>query len=98
MAQEAVERMELSRRRLLGLGAGLAAGGLMHGVTVARAQSVATPVAESPDLRVRFVRHAESQINELGAIEASGQPLPPDSGVTYPLTQRGVEEAIALAA
>ena len=25
-----------------------------------------------------------------------GQPLPPDSGVTYPLTQLGVEQAIAL--
>lgn len=96
MAQGAVEHVKLSRRRLLGLGAGLAAGAYMRGDIVARAQSVATPVAAHPDFRVRFVRHAESQINELGAIEAPGQPLPPDNGVTYPLTRRGMEQAIAL--
>lgn len=49
-----------------------------------------------PDFRVRFVRHAESQINVLRTIDVPGEPLPPDSGVTYPLTQLGVEQAIAL--
>ena len=90
------DRVELSRRRLFGLGIGLAAGGHMRGGIAARAQPNASPVAAHPDFRVRFVRHAESQINELSVIHIPGQPLPPDSGVTYPLTQRGVEQAIAL--
>jgi broad specificity phosphatase PhoE len=98
MVRGMIERVETSRRRLFGLGLGVAAGGFMRGDIAARAQSAATPVAAHPDFRVRFVRHAESQINELGAIEAPGQSLPSDSGVTYPLTQRGVEQAIALAA
>ncbi len=96
MARSAVERVTLSRRRLFGIGAGVAAGGFMGGSIRARAQPAATAVAAHPDFRVRFVRHAESQINELRTIDVPGEPLPPDSGVTYPLTQRGVDQAIAL--
>jgi probable phosphoglycerate mutase len=91
-----VDRVDISRRHLLGLGLAVAAGGFPRGTSAARAPSTATPIALHPDFRVRFVRHAESQINELNAIAVPGQPLPPDSGATYPLTQHGVEQAIAL--
>jgi probable phosphoglycerate mutase len=96
MNRETVDRVEISRRRLLGTGIGAAIGGLLRGERAVRAQPVATPMAAHPDFRVRFVRHAESEINVLRTIDVPGQPLPPDSGVTYPLTQLGVEQAIAL--
>jgi probable phosphoglycerate mutase len=83
----------MNRRTLLRTGGAALLAGTAR-VSLAGAQ--ATPVAAHPDFRVRFVRHAESQINELSAIEVPGQSLPPDSGVTYPLTQRGVDQAIAL--
>jgi probable phosphoglycerate mutase len=86
----------MSRRRLLGLGIGVAASTVRRDGTAARTQPVASPDAAHPDFRVRFVRHAESQINVLRTIAVPGQQLPPDSGVTYPLTRRGVEQAIAL--
>lgn len=98
MVRGIVDRRETSRRRFLGLGLAVAVSGFPLGDIAARAQPAATPVAAHPDFRVRFVRHAESQINELHTIDVPGQPLPPDSGVTYPLTQRGVEQAVALAA
>lgn len=44
-------------------------------------------------LQIWFIRHAESEI------DVPGSPRPvPDSGVTYPLTKKGVEQAQALAA
>lgn len=49
-----------------------------------------------PGFRVQFVRHAESQINELRTIDVPGRLLPPDSGVSYPLTADGVGQAVAL--
>src|SRR5688500_399823 len=42
-------------------------------------------------LRVWFVRHAESEINLLTG------PGAPDEGVSYPLTQKGIRDAIELA-
>jgi probable phosphoglycerate mutase len=43
-------------------------------------------------LQIWFIRHAESEIN------IPGNPRPvPDSGVAYPLTRKGVEQAKALA-
>ena len=84
----------MNRRTLLTAGAVAALGGA-GGLCAVAAQ--ATPVAAAhPDFRVRFVRHAASEINELRTIDVPGQDLPPDSGVTYPLTQEGVEQAIAL--
>jgi probable phosphoglycerate mutase len=98
MVRGIVDRRQTSRRRLLGLGLAAAIGGFPRGDLAARAQPAATAVVAHTDFRVRFMRHAESQINELHTIDIPGQPLPPDSGVTYPLTQHGVEQAIALAA
>lgn len=49
-----------------------------------------------PDFRVLFVRHAESQINIMPELEIPRHALPPDSGVTYPLTKRGMQQAKAL--
>ncbi len=46
-----------------------------------------------------FIRHAEPQ-DRMNSPNATFHPtnLPPDSGISYPLTQRGVEQADALAA
>lgn len=88
----------MNRRTLLGstaAAAALAGAGRIRWVN-AQATPSGAPVAAHPDFRVRFIRHAESQINVLGTIDVPGQPLPPDSGVTYPLTQLGAEQAIAL--
>ncbi|MEZ4504718.1 MAG: histidine phosphatase family protein [Thermomicrobiales bacterium] len=49
-----------------------------------------------PDFRVLFVRHAESQINIMPELEIPRHALPPDSGVTYPLTRKGMEQATAI--
>ena len=86
----------MNRRTLLGSGVAAVLGA---GVGNAfRVEAQATPAVEAnPAFRVLFIRHAESQINELRAIEIPGQPLPPDSGVSYPLTQEGTQQAIALA-
>jgi broad specificity phosphatase PhoE len=48
------------------------------------------------DFRVLFVRHAESQINIMPELEIPRHALPPDSGVTYPLTRKGMEQATAI--
>ncbi len=47
----------------------------------------------NPDFRVLFVRHAESQINIMPELEIPRHALPPDSGVTYPLTTKGMQQA-----
>jgi broad specificity phosphatase PhoE len=44
-----------------------------------------------PPLEIWFVRHAESELNAGSARNA------PDDGVSYPLTRRGMEQALALA-
>lgn len=48
------------------------------------------------DFRVLFVRHAESQINIMPELEIPRDALPPDSGVTYPLTPKGMTQAKAI--
>jgi broad specificity phosphatase PhoE len=48
------------------------------------------------DFRVLFVRHAESQINIMPELEIPRHALPPDSGVTYPLTKKGMAQAKAI--
>jgi broad specificity phosphatase PhoE len=80
----------MNRRRLLGTGAAALLGSAF------RVDARATPADANPDFRVLFIRHAESQINELRTIDVPGRPLPPDNGVSYPLTQIGIEQAIAL--
>jgi probable phosphoglycerate mutase len=86
----------MNRRVLLSTGTAAVLGAGFGNVMRAAAQ--ATPATDAnPEFRVLFIRHAESQINELRAIEIPGQPLPPDSGVSYPLTQEGTHQAIALA-
>jgi probable phosphoglycerate mutase len=50
-------------------------------------------IEPNPGFRVLFVRHAESQINIMPELEIPRDALPPDSGVTYPLTVRGMEQA-----
>lgn len=49
-----------------------------------------------PEFEVLFVRHAESQINIMPELEIPRHALPPDNGVTYPLTARGMQQARAL--
>lgn len=49
-----------------------------------------------PDFRVLFVRHAESQINVMPELEIPRHALPPDNGVTYPLTAKGMQQAKSL--
>lgn len=86
--------MSVNRRTFLAMGpvAALAAAGHDRGLA-----AQATPdIAAHPDFRVRFVRHAESEINVQRTIDVPGATLPPDSGVTFPLTQTGMEEAAAL--
>lgn len=53
--------------------------------------------AADPGFRVWFVRSAESQIDRLRTIDLPGAPLPPDSGVTFPLTLTGIEQAVTIA-
>jgi len=53
-------------------------------------------VTPHPDFRVLFVRHAESQINIIPELEIPRHALPPDNGVTYPLTPKGMQQAQAL--
>ena len=55
-----------------------------------------TGIEPNPDFRVIFVRHAESQINIMPELEIPRDALPPDSGVTYPLTRKGMEQARAI--
>jgi len=50
----------------------------------------------NPDFCVLFVRHAESQINIMPELEIPRHALPPDSGVTYPLTKKGMAQAKAI--
>jgi probable phosphoglycerate mutase len=85
----------MNRRRLLTASAAAVLGARMGGALRVDAQATSAAGA-NPDFRVLFIRHAESQINVLGDIDVPGQPLPPDSGVTYPLTSLGVEQAIVL--
>ena len=88
----------MNRRRLFSSSAAaiaLAGAGRMASVD-GRGTPVASPVAAGPAFRVQFIRHAESQINVLRTIDVPGKPLPPDSGVTYPLTFDGVEQAVVL--
>lgn len=49
-----------------------------------------------PEFQVLFVRHAESQINIMPELEIPRHALPPDSGVTYPLTPKGMRQARVL--
>lgn len=51
-----------------------------------------------PEFRVLFVRHAESQINIMPELEIPRHALPPDNGVTYPLTRKGMHQANAIGA
>ncbi len=53
-------------------------------------------IEPNPDFSVLFVRHAESQINIMPELEIPRDALPPDSGVTYPLTRKGMEQARAI--
>ena len=53
-------------------------------------------IEPNPDFRVLFVRHAESQINIMPELEIPRDALPPDSGVTYALTGKGMEQAKAI--
>ena len=53
-------------------------------------------IEPNPDFRVLFVRHAESQINIMPELEIPRHALPPDSGVTYPLTKKGMKQAKAI--
>ncbi len=46
-------------------------------------------IEPNPEFRVLFVRHAESEINIMPELEIPRHALPPDSGVTYPLTRKG---------
>lgn len=50
-------------------------------------------VEVADDFRVLFVRHAESQINIMPELEIPRHALPPDYGVTYPLTAKGMQQA-----
>ena len=53
-------------------------------------------VQAHPEFRVLFVRHAESQINVMPELEIPRHALPPDNGVTYPLTIKGMRQAKVL--
>lgn len=53
-------------------------------------------IEPNPEFRVLFVRHAESQINIMPELEIPRHALPPDSGVTYPLTRKGMQQAKAI--
>jgi len=53
-------------------------------------------IEPNPEFRVLFVRHAESEINIMPELEIPRHALPPDSGVTYPLTRKGMQQAKAL--
>jgi probable phosphoglycerate mutase len=55
-------------------------------------------IEPNPEFRVLFVRHAESQINIMPELEIPRHALPPDSGVTYPLTKKGMQQAKAIGA
>jgi probable phosphoglycerate mutase len=62
------------------------------GATVAAAALPAAAAETGAALQIWFIRHAESEIN------IAGNPRPvPDSGVAYPLTRKGVDQAKALA-
>ncbi len=50
-------------------------------------------IEPNPEFRVLFVRHAESEINIMPELEIPRHALPPDSGVTYPLTRQGMQQA-----
>jgi broad specificity phosphatase PhoE len=72
----------LNRRAFVGLAGALAIVTSLPSVTAA---------AEAP-LQIWFIRHGESEIN------VPGNPRTvPDSGVSYPLTRKGMEQARALA-
>ena len=53
-------------------------------------------IEANPEFRVLFVRHAESEINIMPELEIPRHALPPDSGVTYPLSKKGMRQARAL--
>jgi len=53
-------------------------------------------IEPNPEFRVLFVRHAESEINIMPELEIPRHALPPDSGVTYPLTRKGMQQAKAI--
>lgn len=53
-------------------------------------------IEPNPEFRVLFVRHAESEINIIPELEIPRHALPPDSGVTYPLSKRGMQQASAI--
>ncbi len=94
----------LTRRTLLCAGAGAALAGRAH-TSLAGAQSSPSasrsstrdprPKTQATGTRTRFVRHAESQIDLLRTIDLPGR-LPPDDGMSYPLTELGMRQAVAL--
>jgi broad specificity phosphatase PhoE len=53
-------------------------------------------IEPNPAFRVVFVRHAESEINIIPELEIPRHALPPDSGMTYPLTKKGMQQAKAI--
>ena len=85
----------VNRRVLIRSGGVAVLAGLAHG-SATRTNAVKGK-EDFPAFRVRFVRHAQSQIDVLRTIDVPGQPLPADSDMAYPLTQVGMEQAVALA-
>jgi len=88
----------LTRRMLLGAGAGALLAGRARTSLAGGPGSLAQdarPTTQAPGPRVRFVRHAESQIDLLRSVDLPGR-LPPDDGMSYPLTELGMQQAIAL--
>ena len=89
----------LSRRTLLSGAAALATVGLGARPLGAAAQATpaappaALPAESARGFEVLFIRHAESEVN----VRLPGPSDPPDEGVTYPLTELGLEQSIARA-
>jgi probable phosphoglycerate mutase len=77
----------LTRRAFMGL-----AGALAGAASIATSLPVAAALPGAA-LELWFIRHGESELNVPGAARTV-----PDSGVSYPLTRRGMEQARALAA
>jgi probable phosphoglycerate mutase len=71
----------LSRRAFVGLAGALVA-----------SLPAMTAMAGEPPLQIWFIRHGESQLNVPGTPR-----IAPDTGVSYPLTRHGMEQARALA-
>lgn len=85
----------LTRRAFVGL-AGALTGALTAVVATGALAIVTSPPAaaqaNATPLQIWFIRHGESELNVPGNPRAV-----PDSGISYPLTRHGVEQARALA-